>query len=94
MNNKEITITKFKLDDCKGNLNSLAAEWKAIPTVSDNLLTISQGNSAKQVNGISDVTRQVTSSFSKLLDNSIGFFTSVGISFAEADSSAANSYKG
>lgn len=91
MSNKEISITEFELEDCKGNLRTLQANWESVPAVPVAVMTTSRGNSPEAVKNCLEATAQVSDAFDDLLENSLTFFQSMGIAFQESDEKAAQS---
>ena len=89
MGNKEIKISTYELADSNGNLKALSANWGAMPSISADSISESKGKSADCLKDISGVAKQVSKAFAALVDNSVGFLSSVGVSFEEADSAAA-----
>lgn len=88
MANKEIQITQYELENCNGNLAELSSLWASVPKVSSSMVEKSKGKSADGIKDCLDSTKQVSSSLRALLDNSISFFTSLGIAFQESDETA------
>lgn len=89
MSNKEIKVSTFELVASNGNLKALSSNWSAMPSVSAASISESKGRSAECIKDISDVTLQVKKSFAELINNTVGFLSSVGVSFEDADSTAA-----
>lgn len=88
MSNQEICITKFELQDSKGHLGNLRTNWTHVPTIPVETLSESKGASATAVQNSLKATTQVSASFQTLLDNSVEFFTRMGIAFQESDEAA------
>lgn len=88
MANKDIHITQYELENCNGNLTQLSANWSSVPKVSSSILTKSKGRSADSIKDCLDLTKQVSTSLNTLLDNSVSFFTAMGIAFQESDEAA------
>lgn len=88
MSKQEISITEFELQDSKGHLGSLKTNWEQVPTVPTSTLSVSKGQSADAVRDSLEATKQVSDSFHTLLDNSLNFFTQMGIAFQESDEKA------
>lgn len=88
MGSKEIKITEYELENSDGNLRALASNWDAVPTVSKEAISVSQGNSPQALRECLEMTQQVDVAFKTLLESSVAFFESVGIAFQEADDSA------
>ena len=89
MNKQEISITEYELQDSNGHLGELKSNWASVPRVSSSFLTLSKGWSAGTVDRSIDTAVQVSDSFQRLLDNSLDFFTQLGVSFRESDEKAA-----
>lgn len=89
MSSKEITVSTYELTASNGNLKVLSSNWGAMPSISAASISESKGKSAECIKDISDVTQQVSKSFAQLVDNTVGFLSSVGISFEDADNTAA-----
>lgn len=86
---QEIKITDYELKKCNGNLKSLSSTWASVPIVAEKTISISKGYSAEDVQCCLGMTKQVSTSMQKLLDNSVAFFVALGISFQDSDISAA-----
>ena len=89
MDSKEITISSFELTESNGNLKALASNWSAVPNVTSAGMAKSKGDSVDRILDVADVTQQVSKAFSRMIDNTIGFLAAVGVSFEDADNSAA-----
>ncbi len=88
MVSKEIQITEYELDNCNGNLAQLSSTWTSVPKGSSSTVAKSKGKSADSIRDSLDLTVQVSASLQALLDNSVSFFTSMGIAFQESDEAA------
>lgn len=88
MSKQEISITEFELEDSKGHLAKLKFNWAKVPTISASVISESKGNSADKVKSHLESTNQVSDSFQVLLDNSLSFFSQMGIAFQESDEKA------
>ena len=86
---QEIKITDYEVKECNGDLKSLSSMWAGVPTVSEKTISTSGGNSAERVQSCLGMTKQVSNSMQRLLDNSVAFFQALGISFHYSDTSAA-----
>lgn len=86
---QEIKITDYELKECNGNLKTLSSTWMSVPEISDKTITKSKGYSADSVKSCLDVTMKMSNAMQQLLDNSVTFFESLGISFHDSDASAA-----
>ncbi|MCD7804394.1 MAG: hypothetical protein LUH03_04470 [Oscillospiraceae bacterium] len=89
MSKAEICVAELELENCKGDLGTLRADWQQALAVSATTLTESKGKTADAVSDCINVTKQVTSSFQTLLDNTYDFFTQMGVVFRESDEEAA-----
>lgn len=86
---QEIVITDYELKECNGNLKDLYSNWSGVPTVSEEIICTSEGNSSEQIKSCLSMTNQVSNSMQKLLSNSVAFFDALGVSFHDSDASAA-----
>lgn len=89
MSNQEISIIGFQLEDCKGDLGGLKSNWMHVPTISSTVLEESKGSTVQMVVASLESTKQVKESFDSLLENSLDFFTKMGIAFQQNDEKAA-----
>lgn len=88
MGSKEIKITEYAVEDCKGNLNSLVSQWNGAPNVDTGTLQESSGSSQESLKSCLEITGQVTASMNQLLTSTLAFCTSMGIAFKESDEQA------
>ena len=88
MSKQEISITEFELQDSKGHLGNLISNWAQVPTIPIETLIESKGHAAKSDHNSLEATTQVYNSFQMLLDNSMDFFTQLGVAFQESDETA------
>ena len=86
---QEVKITKYVLEDCKGNMNVLVTEWAGVPRISETTILKSRGHTAKSVRDCLEMTKQIDNSMQQLLENSVEFLRQAGVSFQEADAAAA-----
>lgn len=88
MADKEIKIAEYELADCEGNLKSIKSAWAAVPKISTEEIEESSGNSRNCIVDIIEVSDMIRASFDKMLDNTMSFFTELGIAFETADDEA------
>lgn len=88
MGSKEIKITDYEVENCKGNLNSLTSQWKSAPNVDSGVFQESSGCSEESLKSCMEVTGQVTASMDQLLASTLAFCTSMGIAFKDSDEQA------
>lgn len=88
MGSKEIKITDYEVENCKGNLNSLASQWNSAPSVDTGIFLDSSGCSEESLKSCLEVTGQVTASMNQLLASTLAFCTNMGIAFKESDDQA------
>jgi hypothetical protein len=94
MADKEIKINEYELENYNSNLKELLGGWNSIPSINTTPAKKSTGDSAECINDNCFGAKQVKKNFSIVLENSIGFFEAIGISFSDADNESANAIKG
>ena len=86
----EITVANYRLKENEGNIKALAADWNDIPSVELNIISLSHGGTAVSLERGLLASERLRQSMSSMLENSILFFESTGIKFADADNASAS----
>lgn len=89
----EIKYVDCELENNKGNLQNLNANWCETPKPIACPSEKSRGNAAKGINDNCKLAVQGSVSLGRLLANSLGFFNAMQITYTEADEKCADAIK-